>query len=76
MRLAAVLLSLLSGCALTQPYREAVLVVRCNKAVTAQGSKAKLVVILVRESLGRQVQTLGSMEVDGDCRWLVETEKR
>jgi hypothetical protein len=76
-RLFPALFLLLTACSILTPYREAVLIVRCDKSVSTEGtSKAKLVVVVVRESLGEQVQTIGTMEVDGECRWSVEHVKK
>jgi hypothetical protein len=54
--------------------REGAVVVRCYQSRTATSSSSRLVVVLVWKREGAPPQTLGQMEVDGECRWTVHDE--
>jgi len=65
----------IASCAWLMPYREAVLVVRCAKSTTPDGSNAQLTVVIMREKIGETPETITAMKVDGDCEWSVDAVK-
>lgn len=51
--------------------REGAVVIRCYQARTGTSSTSRLVVVLMYKRDGAPPETLGQMEVDGECRWTV-----